>query len=345
MQCELIPFSIHTLSENGITCSDFYQEAAYVALDAKLHNGQPFIFIVNTGSLKAAVPVILRNIPSAATPDEKLRDAVSPYGYPGILFSGQPDAHALSECISGIQQAAFENKIVSVFLRLHPFYNAVLFPEMPDVKQVFHGHTVYIDLQLPVEEIRKAYSTNHKRDIKSLTQKGFTTRINDKAFLADFYSAYTGTMQFVQAGTYYHFSYDYFQTLSAIFGDRLTCISAHTPAGDFVSGAIFIETAGLVQYHLGGTPVRFRTFAGSKLVFDAAIDHFHHLKKNILHLGGGFGSTEDALFRFKTGFSKQLKQYSTLRMITDREKYHHLSSMHASASTEGMENFFPAYRK
>lgn len=50
------------------------------------------------------------------------------------------------------------------------------------------------------------------------------------------------------------------------------------------------------------------------------------VKKNIkwFHLGGGFGSKEDNLFRFKAGFSKDRKIFKTINLIINSNKYNSL---------------------
>jgi hypothetical protein len=69
-----------------------------------------------------------------------------------------------------------------------------------------------------------------------------------------------------------------------------------------------------------------------------------------LHLGGGVGGTkEDKLYVFKSGFSRQRHPFLTLRLITDEEKYLHLTHLRAKALNMQVDSllnssFFPAYR-
>jgi len=60
----------------------------------------------------------------------------------------------------------------------------------------------------------------------------------------------------------------------------------------------------------------------------------------VLNLGGGLGSREDSLLRFKMSFSKKTKKFSVWQCIANKEVYDELS---ASSKSEDAE-FFPKYR-
>lgn len=67
-----------------------------------------------------------------------------------------------------------------------------------------------------------------------------------------------------------------------------------------------------------------------------------------LHLGGGLGGREDALFDFKAGFSEGRYPFRTWRVVADEVAYRALGDDWASrhgAASDGAEGFFPAYRK
>ena len=61
------------------------------------------------------------------------------------------------------------------------------------------------------------------------------------------------------------------------------------------------------------------------------------------HLGGGVGSREDSLYKFKKAFYKyDGRQYSIGRMIFDEDKYNYLVKLREVE--KGRANFFPLYR-
>ena len=66
-------------------------------------------------------------------------------------------------------------------------------------------------------------------------------------------------------------------------------------------------------------------------------------------MGGGVGGSNDRLLQFKRGFSPLLFPFSTLRLVTDEEKYRELTARRAQAAEVSVEevsggDFFPAYR-
>ena len=60
------------------------------------------------------------------------------------------------------------------------------------------------------------------------------------------------------------------------------------------------------------------------------------------NLGGGRGSAEDSLFKFKSSFSKCFKEFKIWKYIIDEDAYKMLVDKHIGADYE--TNFFPAYR-
>ncbi|MEP2058219.1 MAG: hypothetical protein ABJJ05_10465, partial [Maribacter litoralis] len=67
-----------------------------------------------------------------------------------------------------------------------------------------------------------------------------------------------------------------------------------------------------------------------------------------LNLGGGRGgSNEDSLFRFKSGFSKEFKNFKLWKYIVNHEVYDKLTTDHLNKFPGVDKNdisFFPKYR-
>ena len=67
-----------------------------------------------------------------------------------------------------------------------------------------------------------------------------------------------------------------------------------------------------------------------------------------LNLGGGLGSSEDSLFRFKSGFSKNFKEFKLWKYIVNDSVYTELTirnqqGLHSS-NNDNINAYFPAYR-
>jgi hypothetical protein len=89
---------------------------------------------------------------------------------------------------------------------------------------------------------------------------------NDFAWWEGFIGVYLETMRRVGATRRYFFSRDYFADLKQALGSRLHLWSVHSPQGALAAASIFIETDGIVQFHLGGTAAEFSSFAPAKLL-------------------------------------------------------------------------------
>ena len=97
-----------------------------------------------------------------------------------------------------------------------------------------------------------------------------------------------------------------------------------------------------MQYYLSGTVSEYKKIAPSKSLIACA----HELAsdygvKNII-LGGGVGSSRDALFKFKEGFSKTTKPFFIIKKILNNEVYQQLCMM--NKINPEATSFFPAYR-
>ncbi len=326
----------------GLTIGDVYQTSDYGIIDAGLINGESNIIEITDNDLKMVIPVIIRKIDLGEDKKQSYYDITSAYGYPGYISNRALETVEIEKIMTGIKSAAMQANIVSIFLRLSPILNHHIWPNEFGVVQIFHGKTVFLDLAENLDAIRNEYSTNHKRDLKKLKQSDCKVHFNLWDHYASFIDAYTETMTIANAGKYYFFNDAYFEQIRKINDTQLHLITVTNAENIVMAGALFFETNGIVQYHLGGTKNAFRNVASSKLIFDASIEFFKQRGNAVLHLGGGYGSTEDELFRFKSGFSNHTLTFSTLRIITDETAYDLLTK---SNSNENNNNFFPLYRK
>src|SRR5690606_4841118 len=145
------------------------------------------------------------------------------------------------------------------------------------------------------------------------------------------------TMDRVNASSYYYFSREYFHRFvnNKAFETRLL-VSKHQ--GKIIAGAIFTITKKIMQYHLAGTISEYITLTPMKLILDEARLLGDQLGVEHLHLGGGVGgSDDDTLFRFKSGFSKNFKQFYVWKYIVNEEKYNQLVA--AKDNIDGESNY------
>lgn len=320
------------------TRHDFYHLPAYVALCAAQEQAEATALFVEDGERSMLVPLIFRGIPGSDG-----RDASSPYGYPGPLVSGTDDPAFLPEALIAGTAALRAQGIVSAFVRFHPLLNASLPAGIGEI--VHHGDTVSVDLTLPETTLWAQTRHNHRRDITNAVKSSLVARM-DRGFelYGAFKRVYRETMDRHAASAYYLFDDAYFDGLRDALGEGLhLCV---VEKGDSVAAAgLFVETDGIVQYHLGGTDEAFIGFEPSKLMLHFARDWAKERGNRHLHLGGGVGGATDSLLHFKAGFSPLRHPFYTLRMVIDEAEYRRLAKAHEpSLDPEVSGGFFPRYR-
>ena len=331
---------------------DFYHLPGYHALAERRNEGAARLFVYRDASGVIALPLLLRSletVPGLEDAGRGWRDANSVYGYPGPIAScAQPTAETVRGFQWALESELRELRVVSLFSRLHP-----LLPQRDLVMgvgdHISSGSTISIDLTLSLAEQREHVRSEHRRAIKKAHEQGLVVvEDRERAHLARFVEIYRANMERVGAGSYYFFDRAYFDELLAGLGDsaRLFVVLA---GGEVASGALFIFTGDIVQYHLSGTAAEFLRLGPTKLLLDEVRIAATGEGRKVLHLGGGLGGQRDSLFQFKSGFSDRTHEFAVWRWILDAEKYDAFAEARTRWSErEGMTlaggDFFPLYR-
>jgi hypothetical protein len=328
------------------TKHDCYHLPEYVELAGAQEGATPMAFYAEDGEATCLIPLLIRPVPAALNAPANWVDCVSPYGYSGILMSASQNR--LHSFLDAFQCTARERGIVTAFLRLHP-----LFPLDPVVLGKFgqlirHGKTVSIDLSESTEAIWRGVSPNHRRNISKLQRSGFHGALDDWNRYSDFIAIYHSTMRRVGAAEAYFFTPRYFEALRDKLGPRLHLVSVMSESDELSAAGLFIETEGIVQYHLGGTAERYLHVAPTKFMIDLVWRWAKDQACTTVHLGGGVGGVEDSLFQFKARFSPHRGEFFTYRLVVDEAK--HATLNQAAEAVRGAElaptlEFFPAYRR
>jgi hypothetical protein len=151
-------------------------------------------------------------------------------------------------------------------------------------------------------------------------------------------------MDRVGASAYYRFDGSYFEGLRQWLGERIH-LGVVEIEGAVAGGALFVETGGLVDYHLSATDEARVRERPTKLLLHFMRTWARERGNRLMHLGGGLGGREDSLFDFKSGFSSVRHPYRTLRLVTDETRYDELvRERDPDAGSNDPSAFFPAYR-
>lgn len=333
---------------------DFYHLPGYVSLCAQEERGTAQIISCGRDGAQCLLPVILRTL---AAPESEftndVRDATSPYGYPGPLTSfpaGWDEVRRVGfvrDAVTALKRSLRERGVVSAFVRLHPLL-AVPLPALAEVGElVRHGDTVSVDLTADAGRIWCGLRGNHRTGITKSIRAGHQAEIDvNWDHLDVFVAAYHETMDRVGAQRSYYFPRSYYPSLRRALGGRVH-LGLSRIGGRVASAALFTEVGGIVQYHLGGTFDEFLRWYPHKLLFHHVMLWAKERGNHTFHLGGGVGGGEDSLFHFKAGFSPLRHAFHTWRLIGDEAAY--AQAVEEVQKRNGVEkreatSFFPAYR-
>lgn len=318
------------------TRHDFYHLPGYLDLTAGQAQGRARGLYVAEGDAALLLPLVERDI------DGERRDMVSPYGYPGPLFTTE-DASFRRLALAAARQVLQSAGVVTAFVRLHPILNGSLPPGLG--REVEHGVTVSIDLTMKSDERWSQLRSNHRRDITRARASGWTARVDDTwEHLATFRRLYRETMLRRNAKHFYLFDDDYFDGLRAALGDRLALMVVERE-GVIAAAGLFTVTCDLAAYHLSGTHEAYTGVQPLKLMLLAACDWASARSATLMHLGGGVGAADDSLLHFKRGFSRRTHPFRTYRMVLDPTIYRRLvRARDPGFDSKDVTGYFPLYR-
>jgi hypothetical protein len=317
---------------------DVHHVPGWSVASAPLEPGEPLAVRVGGDRGSMLVPFVRRPL------DGGRWDAVSPYGYAGPVLT--KDVRDPTGLLRAAADHLREEGCASWFLRLHPILDTWV-ADAADLSAHLreHGQVVSVDLTLGDDQFTAGLRKDHRSDIRRGQSDGLRVRRGDHdADLDTFVALHRGTMAQREADEYHRFGPEYFAALADGLGDDLVVLLAEIDR-QAVAGALFTFAAssGIVGYHLAASVPRPPRGATKLLIVEGRQIGRERGCTRLL-LGGGLGSTEDALFAFKAGFSPDRHRFRTLRLTLDEGEYAR------RCAAEGVNvvdtgDYFPAYRR
>jgi Acetyltransferase (GNAT) domain len=267
---------------------------------------------IDTGEAELLAPLIVRKI--GAGPE---RDAVSPYGYPGIVGAAI-DPMTVDFSATGL---------VTAFVR-HTL-------DSPPLAGASERNIVQIaDPALPSKS-----RGSDRNQINKNRRNGYEVRLvpgpdTSAAQRAGFLVAYEETMRRAAAAERYFFGAEYFDTI--LRSPRTWLAIATAPGGEMAAASIAAHSDGFLHYYLSGSVDSHLRDSPMKNVVAALIELSAEMSLP-LNLGGGI-TPGDPLEEFKRGFANRQEPWFTSELICDPATYKRLSSGHKDSA------FFPTYR-
>lgn len=331
---------------------DVYHLPGYHHL-AQLHGeGEARLLVYAESNYYIALPLLLRPIDEVQgleVAGRGWRDATSVYGYAGPVtsHSALPD-QVLANFRIALHKYLREQRVVTLFTRCHSLIDQRKI--IGDLgSQVLLGPTVSIRPTTDETLLLAQYRSNHRTHINRLRRLG-TKCIWDSrgAEMKHFVSLYHETMDRVNATNLYYFNLEYFEKLWELTPGAVNLCLLELD-NRFICSGIFTLCNGIVQYHLSGVAEDYVRLSPMKLLIHEAVLWAAQRGAYTLHLGGGLGAREDALFQFKADFSHLRHEYRIWNWVLMPDIYQQLAQMQSEAlRNQGFQrskdDFYPIYR-
>ena len=319
---------------------DTYWLSGYVNAFRIHGDGEPLLFYAEAPGVRGINVAMKRDV--AADPrfagriqEGKYFDLATPYGYGGWLIEGE-DPGAL---FSQYEAYLLKNGFVSEFVRFHPMVgNHAACEGWYDVKPL--GEVVHIELKSP-EDVWNNMSGKNRNVIRKAMKNG--VKIYNGRFPAiyeRFREIYNGTMDRDDAEQYYYFGKEFYESVLEDLPLNAQMFWAEKD-GVVIAASIVLAANGRMNYHLSGSLREYSSLAATNLLlYRAALWGCEHGCRTF-YLGGGVGSGEDSLFKFKRAFYKgELNRFRIGRRVFDQAAYDELVAMRPPTES----GFFPKYR-
>lgn len=312
---------------------DFFRSRPFLDAEGATHTLRIVIGAdVGPGEASELVaPLIVRKIG-----DGPQRDAISPYGYPGLVPRGRARdslRYAKQKANSagvGVEPGSIDwaaTGLVSVFLR-----HALGTPPLA-------GATERNVVQIADPALAPKSRPSDRRQVRRNLEAGYELELvpaaeTTPAQRAAFVDLYEQTMRRTNAAPHYFFGAPYFDRALEADGAWLALASA--PGGEPAAASIAAVSDGYLHYYLSGSADSHLRDSPMKNVVARLVEHSVELGLP-LNLGGGI-SRGDALEEFKRGFANREQVWHTSELVCDRAAYERLSGGREAGG------FFPAYR-
>lgn len=319
---------------------DVYYLSGYVKAFQIHGDGDPQLLYYEADGLKAIYVYMKRK-----TAIEGYYDSVTPYGYGGVLFDGDTSEQNLRAFWKAYVEKMKEEGIVDNFVRYHPVLaNAIPMKQIATVIDL--GKTIAFDLTSP-DMIWENIISKNRNMIRKAEKNGITIEHGKGMDLLDkFTEIYNATMDKDHAEEYYYFKRPFYESIDRDLQDNYEMFYAMYE-GRPIAMSIMIFANGRLNYHLSGSDIEYRNLAPSNLLLYKAALWGYEQGCKTFHLGGGVGSGEDNLYKFKAAFNKNSDyQFSIGKEIFDQEKYDELVALRAKQDPDfnPESKYFPLYR-
>lgn len=331
----------------SFTNYDVYYLSGYVRAFQLHGDGTPILFHYEKGNSKAINVVIKRDIADADyfknEEGNRLFDIVTPYGYGGWLTEGEVDINSLK---SEYEECCRNQGIISEFVRFSPVLENWKGVENLYDEIIYLGNTVFMDTSSS-ETVWQNLTSKNRNVIRKAQKSGLEVYWGrDPQIIDPFIEIYNATMEKDNADKYYYFDRPFYESILEDLKQNAMWFYVKSE-NEIAAIAIFMFCNGKMHYHLSAFRKEYQKLAPTNLLlYEAAVWAANHGYSK-LHMGGGVGSSQDSLYKFKKAFNREKDlEFNIGKKIFIPDEYERL----VEVRKENPENFdvessfFPLYR-
>ena len=321
---------------------DTYWLSGYVKAFQLHGEGEPLLFHYDGNGVRGINVVMKRDISSCQhfkdlLPANTYFDFSTPYGYGGWLIEGEDS----SKLFEDYDLWCKNNNIVSEFVRFHPVVGNHIAAECA-YETIELGPTVTMDISSKNTIYDNITSKN--RNVIRKAQKNGVKIYNGRygEIFKEFRNVYNETMDKDNADSYYYFDEDFYESIMEDLPYNAQIFYA-VYEGKVIAASIFLMSNGMINYHLSGSRREYASLAPTNLLLYEVAHWGCYNGYKTLYLGGGVGSAEDSLFKFKKAFYRldDLHHFVIGKKVFNYEVYNKLVNMRTDLTES---SFFPKYR-
>lgn len=317
----------------------------------QLHgDGDPILFYYVDEYIRAINVVIKRDIER----DKNFRgliqsnstyDITTPYGYGGFLIEGIVNDVSIKKLNDEYSSYCRSENIVSEFVRFHPVLkNSVMNKQIYEVVDLSSTITIQLESKYKIWADISSKNKNHLRKAIKSGVKVYWGRSPE--LIDSFITLYNATMKNNDAVQYYYFGREFYES---IFEDlkynSMFFYAAYE--NKIISMSIILMANRNMHYHLSASDKDYSSLAATNLLLYEAASWGCENGFKTFHLGGGLGSKEDNLYKFKKAFNKNSDTYFSIgKKIFDQDKYNELLKIRLKNEKLNIKmSYFPEYRR
>lgn len=324
---------------------DIYYLIDYVKAFQIHGDGEPVLIFYHDHDFKAMNVTMKRDIGRSPNlvnkiPIDTYYDFTTPYGYGGFLFEGTQTKENIETLNRIYCEYCIEHNIVCEFARFHPVLeNARSLTDFYEVTEL--GETILMDLSNQ-EVIWRNIISKNRNMIRKAQKSGVKIYWGRNPELFEIFTdIYNETMDKDKADSYYYFKPSFYKSVLDDLKDNSLIFYAQLE-NEIIAMSTILFCNQQMHYHLSASRQAYLRYAPTNLLLYEAACWGTENGFKTLHLGGGLGSCEDSLYKFKRAFNRNSDvRFSIGKKIFINKIYKELKLLNIFKNNK---SYFPEYR-